>query len=141
MKKTTERFMWLFERLYEAGSFRETSRNGELPQIEWSTSGLSVGSLYDADCDLLDAFRERFPGRDAGDGGIKAAKSRLGRLFNEAFNDGWIDRTIRGNQLEYFGEGQRWDYVYRLPAEYAIKIKNGRETPESLARRYQGDKS
>lgn len=137
MKKKTEQFMFLFDELNKAGRFTEETRNGITYPDHWATWGLSVGSFYDRDTELLERFIDRFPGRKHDD--YEGGKRRLGRLFSELVRDNWIDRTIRGNQREYFGEGQSWSYVYTLPAEFARKILEGKETPESLARRYQGD--
>jgi hypothetical protein len=139
MRKKTAQFMFLFDELNKAGRFVCETINGVTYPDHWATWGLSVGSFYDRDLELLNRFIDRFPGRKHDD--YENGKRRLGRLLSELYHDNWIDRTIRGNQMEYMGETQKWAYVYSLPAEFARKILDGKETPESLARRYQGDKS
>ncbi|AGR48016.1 hypothetical protein PHIM7_297 [Sinorhizobium phage phiM7] len=139
MKKKTQQFAWLFDRLNKAGRFTCETRNGVVYPEHWATWGLSVGSFYDRDTELLTDFIENFPGRKEDD--YENGKKRLGKLLSELYHDGWIDRSIRGNQLEYIGEGQRWAYVYTMPAVYAKKILEGKLTPEEMARQYQGDRT
>lgn len=137
MKRKTAQCAFIFQRLYDVMTWGTETRNG-VPMGYRGSGGLTCGTIYDNEIDFIDDFSEAFPGRSDG---IQNAAARLRRILKQMVDDGWMDRTIRPNYKEYLGEGGKWSYLYSLPHDMALKIREGRTTAEELARRYQGDAS
>lgn len=139
MKTKTAQFAWIFQRLFEASRECLTSI-GSGPYNADISGHISLSLIYDDGLDLICDFMKAFPGRSPDIGNHeKNGMARLSKLLKELFEDGWIDRFRISNFKEYYGEGGTWSYGYSLPLRTFRKLKSGEWTPESMARRYQGD--
>ena len=133
----TRETAWVFEQLYAAGKFYVTSRNGEQPQEGWHTAGISVGN-YDDDIDFITDFHDKFYAHVYGTPGFERARRKLREILNDLAKDNWIDKWKSNCNKEYVGE-PTWQMAYSLPAEFAYRLRDERDTFEGMARRYRGD--
>lgn len=136
MRPKTAQVAWIFQRMFDASRECQTSRNGG-PYVSDISGSISLGLIYDEPIELVCDFIDKFPGRAKAS--EKNGMARLSRLLKELVDDGWISRFRISNFKEYVGEGGTWSYGYCLDLPTYRKMKDGRWTAESMARRYQGD--
>lgn len=136
MRKKTAQIAWIFQRMFDASHEVMTSRNNG-PYVAEVSGSISLGLIYDESIDLICDFMQAFPGRAKPN--ETNAMARLSKLLKALVDDGWISRFRISNFKEYIGEAGTWSYGYYLDVHTYRKMKSGDWTPESMARRYQGD--
>jgi hypothetical protein len=91
---------------------------------------------YDDGMYFCEEFSIAFPGRKP-DPNLILASARLSTLLRQMVRDKWLVRWTLGNEQQCHGD-PKWQYCYKLPQDIINALKQGTETPESLARRWLG---
>lgn len=112
---------------------------GQNDDGNYMNPSVCLSLIYDEGIDLCADWGEKFPGRKP-DPNHNLAQNRLRKFLNQMVEDGWLERNIRGNQIEYLGEGGTWSYAYRLPQALINGFKKEKFTVEGEASRYTGYK-
>lgn len=99
------------------------------PQI-----GLSL--IYDEGLDFVTDWMDAFPGKKTDN--EEKAKVRLTKFLKKLVDDGWMQRYIRSNYIEFMGEGGTWQYVYQLEDWLINDLKFERTTVVEQASKYTG---
>lgn len=106
-----------------------TTSEYRCPQI-----GLSL--IYDEGIDFVSDWMEAFPGRKPDN--EEKAKVRLTNFLKQLVSDGWMERFIAPNYIEYLGEAGTWQYVYALKPWLINDLKRGKTTVSEQASKYTG---